>query len=238
MQSLQVLSRTQEVISNNLANINTAGFKKDKLFYHAMQDAVDKQDMRRVNVNQVLNISPGEMEKTGNPFDLAIDGDGFFQVEKNGQLFLTRNGRFHLDSEGYLRDENQGYVHNSGGSAVYIPEFYQSSSENEQNHMEIAKDGTVRLNGEVVDQIGMAKVNDLRTLERRNSSYLAVTGNGEIEPDTESTMTQGYYETGNINPLEEMTGMLTNFRLFESQQRALRTSDELLQKVTNNLGKF
>lgn len=237
MQALQILSRSQEVTANNLANLNTAGFKKDKLFFRSFQEQINGQSMRSVEAQQVLNLEPGEMKKTGNPFDLAIEGDGFFQVQKNGQKFLTRSGRFRLDSEGFLRDENDGYVQGTSGN-IYIPQFEQMNSGNQQMNIEIAKDGAVRVNDELVDQVKLMKVDNLQNLERRTNSYLALKDGASAQRDTESMVNQGYFETGNINPLEQMTDMVTNMRLFESQQRAMTTTDEILQQVSTKLGRF
>jgi flagellar basal-body rod protein FlgF len=236
MRALQMLSRTQEVVANNMANLNTAGFKKDKLFFHAFQNKLHGKEIQDPQADQILNMQAGEFKQTGNPFDFAIEGNGFFQVEQDGQMMLTRSGRFHLDREGYLRDSNNGYVQGSNGR-VYIPQFYEFNTRNEDVNVEVAKDGTIRLNDEAVDKIKLLRVDNLQNLERRTNSYLALT-KGSAEVDTTSTISQGFFETGNINPLEEMTNMVTTMRLFESQQRVMTTSDDLLRKATSSLGKI
>jgi len=237
MRALQVLSRTQETVSNNLANINTAGFKKDKLFFHSFQDQVNGKQTNEIEMNQMINITPGEFKKTGNPFDLAIEGDGFFQVEKDGEMFMTRSGRFHLDNRGFLRDENNAYVMGESG-AVFIPEVLDSNLENEDIVMQIAKDGTVRVNEEKVDKVQLVKVDDLQNLNRQTNSYFSPAEGTQIKNDLESTVNQGFFETGNIDPMEEMGTMMTTMRLFESQQRAMTTMDDVVGQATRNLGNF
>jgi flagellar basal-body rod protein FlgF/flagellar basal-body rod protein FlgG len=237
MRALQMLSRTQEVVANNLANLNTAGFKKDKLFFHALQNKLHGKQINDPQADQILNMQAGEYKQTGNPFDFAIEGEGFFQVEHEGQMMLTRSGRFHLDREGYLRDSNNGFVQGANGR-VYIPQFYEFNSRNEEVNIQVAKDGTIRLNDEAVDKIRMVKVDNLQNLERRTNSYLALTNGASPVADTTSTISQGFFETGNINPLEEMSNMVTTMRLFESQQRVMTTSDDLLRKATSSLGKI
>ena len=233
-----MLSRTQEITANNLANINTPGFKKDKLFYNAFQEQLHGQTLNAPQIEQFLNLEPGTVEPTGNPFDFAIEGDGFFEIEYEGETFLSRNGRFHIDAEGNLKDENGGFVQGVGGP-INIPEFTRSGAqESEQPKMEVAKDGTVRLNDLVVGQIKLVKVDDLQGLERRTNSYLAIRPGTSTQDDTESLISQGYYESGNVNPLQEMISMTTNTRLFESQQRNMRTTDELLSRVTGRLSRF
>jgi len=235
MQALQVLSRTQEVVSNNLANMNTAGFKKDKLFFHALQDQINGQSLQNTQINQMVNISPGEFKQTGNPFDLAIEGQGFFRVEKDGEMFLTRSGRFHLDNQGFLRDEQNAYVMGRDG-AVYIPEILDYNRENESVLMEIAKDGTIRVNDEDVDKIELFGVENLQNLNRQTNSYFKPRDGVQLVNDNTSNLNQGFYETGNIDPMEEMGTMMTTMRLFESQQRAMTTMDDILGQVTRNLG--
>lgn len=238
MRAMQVLSRTQEVVANNLANLNTAGFKKDKLFFHAFQDQVNGQQMRGTETNQMINIAPGEFKQTGNPFDLAIEGNGFFEVEHEGQTFMTRSGRFRLDSQGYLRDENNAYVKGMRG-AIHIPEVIDMDMmENQEKILEIAKDGTIRLNDMALDKIKLVKVENLEDLQRQTNSYFKPTDGTQVLPAINSSMTQGFYETGNIEPLEEMSNMMTSLRLFESQQKAMRSMDDILSNVTQNLGRF
>lgn len=238
MQSLQMFARAQEVAANNLANMNTPGFKKDKLFYEAFHSQLMGKPVMQADHHQTMNMEPGSLEKTGNTFDFAIEGNGFFQVEHNNQLFLTRNGRFGLDAEGYLRDENGALVQGSGG-AIFLPQFYQlAQQENREVIVEVAKDGTIRLNGEIQDKIRLVRVDDVSQLERRTNSYLAP-GNGQrVYSDPNSFVNQGFYETGNVNPLEEMVEMTTNLRLFETQQRVMRTHDEILSRVSTDLGRF
>ncbi|MGM0587727.1 MAG: flagellar hook-basal body protein [Bacteroidota bacterium] len=237
MRALQMLSRTQEVVSNNLANLNTAGFKKDKLFFHSLQNKLNGEQIKDPVAQQTLNMQAGEFKQTGNPFDFAIEGNGFFQVEHQGQMMMTRNGRFHLDSEGYLRDSNDAFVQGANGR-IYIPQFYEYNARNEEVTVEVAKDGTIRLNDEAVDQIKMVRVDNIQNLERQTNSYLSVTNGAEPQVDSQSTVSQGFYETGNINPLEEMTNMVTTMRLFESQQRVMTSTDDLLKKATQSLGRI
>lgn len=238
MRAMQMISRSQEITANNLANINTPGFKRDKLFFEAYSALINDQPVNDPSPYQRLNLEAGSLEPTGNPFDFAISGDGFFQVNYEGQTMLSRNGRFMLDGDGFLRDENGGFVQGGSGD-IYLPQLLDSNLlQNSQIKFEVASDGAVRINDEVVDKIQLYRVESLENLERRTNSYLAVKDGFEAEIDSESRLNQGFYESGNVNPLAEMISMTTDMRLFESQQRHLRTSDELLGRVTNNLSRF
>lgn len=238
MRALQMLSRSQEVTANNLANINTPGFKRDKLFFQAFQAQVEGQNVKDPSPYQRINLEAGGLESTGNDFDFAISGEGFFQVNYEGQDMLSRNGRFMLDSEGFLRDENGGYIQGGSGD-IFLPQLLNSTQlENKTLKFEVAKDGAIRINDEVVDKLRLVKATSSEFLERKTNSYLTIKDGLEPEPDFESMVNQGFFETGNVNPLQEMISMTTDMRLFESQQRQLRTNDELLGRVTNNLSRF
>lgn len=237
MNALQSISRAQEVIANNLANINTAGFRKDRLFFHALDQKMDTGRLKQVQPKQVINLSEGTYEESGNTWDFAIKGNGFFQVEQNGQFLLTRNGRFQVDADGYLMDTNGGYVQGNAGR-IHMPELLQIEDDFEEMVIDVDEDGTIHLNDQILDKIAIVGVNDPNGLERRGSNYFAAMGTGGVFRDPESTINQGFVETGNIDTLQEMTSMMTNLQLFESQQKAMLSTDEILQKVTNNLGRF
>lgn len=238
MQSMQQLSRSQEVTANNLANLNTPGFKGDNLFYHAFKEEMNGGSYYKTQPLQTADLKQGVLKETGNAFDLAVEGNGFFVVENDGQRFLTRNGSFEIDQEGYLKDTNGSYVQGRSGD-IRIPEYYRSISDNEREpSFEVARDGTIRVNDEIQDQIRLVGVENPMTLERRTSSYFAFDSAAQIYEDGQSSISQGYLESGNVNTLSEMTDMMKNLRLFESQQRAMLTTNDILSNVTNQLGKF
>lgn len=238
MKAMQMVSRSQEITANNLANINTPGYKKDALFFEAFQAQMKDQTVRDPLAHQRINIEDGSLEQTGNDFDFGISGPGFFQINKDGENMLSRNGRFHLDGEGFLRDENGGFVQGSGGD-IYLPQLLNLNQLQSLNlKFEVAPDGSIRINDEIVDQIQLVKVEDPTVLERKSGPYLGVKDGYVTEVDSSSTISHGYYESGNVNPLEEMISMTTNMRLFESQQRNIRAIDDNLGRVTNGLSRF
>lgn len=238
MRAMQLFSRAQEVTANNLANLNTPGFKKDKLFFKAYEDAVYDQSVRETESHSRINMEAGNLEATGNVFDFGIQGDGFFQVEHENQRFLTRNGRFHVDSDGFLKDDNGGFVIGQTGKIV-IPEGILLGRPDSQNvSIQVAKNGNITINDIEVGKIQLVGVNDIETLERRSNSYLQPNDPEQMYFDTESSVVQGVYEGGNVNPMEEMLAMTTNMRLFETSQRNMRSTDEVITEVTTRLGKF
>jgi flagellar basal-body rod protein FlgF/flagellar basal-body rod protein FlgG len=237
MNAMRGISRAQEVIANNLANIDTAGFRKDRLFFHALDQKMNGKDIQSVQPKQIVQLDEGTYTDSGNTWDFAINGKGFFQVEHNGQYLLTRNGQFNLDADGYLIDGNGGFVQGNAGR-IHLPELLQFEDEYEEVIIDVSKDGTIHMNDLVLDKVAMVGVADPNGLERRGNSYFAAMGTGGVFRDNESVLNQGFVETGNVNTLEEMTSMMANLQLFESQQKAMKTTDEILQQVTTRLGRF
>lgn len=237
MQALQILMRAQEVTANNLANINTPGFKGDKLFYRAFQEEMNGRQVSSVQPGQTIRMAQGAFEESGNPFDFAIEGQGFFAVEKDGNRFYTRNGRFDLDREGFLVDDNGGRVQGESGP-IQLPGIMQSGRIRSDVEVELDQDGTLRVNGERRDRLTIMQAGDVSRLERRSNAYLQAPEGVEMSVDEDSSVVQGFYESGNVDPLQELVSMTQNMRLFESQQRAMKTTDEMLSQATTRLGRF
>ncbi len=238
LQAMQMLSKAQEVTADNLANINTPGFRGSILFHRVLQEQIDGQTVTRTEAMQQINMEQGILEPTGNPFDLGIEGEGFFVVEQDGDSFLTRDGRFHINSDGYLVNSSGGRVSGQAGP-VHLPEYFQGlDSQTDRMEVEVGSDGTVRVNDEVMDKIRVVEVDDPSNLERRGNSYFALSEEGTLVEENSSTILQGYFEKGNVNPLNEMVDMMRNMQMFEAQQRILRSNDEILGQATNSLGRF
>ena len=238
MRALQMLAQAQEVTANNLANINTPGFKSDRLLFRAYLDRVNGENVSSVETALDINLRQGTLEETGNPFDLAIQGQGFFEVQKDGQYFLKRNGHFKLDAEGFLVDEEGANVMGTGG-AVQLPALMSGNSTQATRDINIAKDGTITVNGEHYGKVNLVQVSEPQKLERRGNSYFSVPEDMPAQAfESTSEIMQGFQEAGNVNPLMELVDMTKNMRLFESQQRVMRTTDDMLAQVTTRLGKF
>lgn len=237
MQAMQVLSKSQEATADNLANINTPGFKGNKMFYRMLKENIDGREVTRSVPMQQINLNQGVLEPTGNEFDLGINGDGFFMVEDDGQSFLTRDGRFHLDQDGFLVNGSGARVMGMSGE-INLSDYFIAQDGGNTPELGIAKDGTIRLDDQPVDKLQIVTVDDPAYLQRKGNAYFTVENELMLNSDNTGTVMQGYYEKGNVEPLTEMVDMMQNMQMFESQQRALKTSDEILSAVTSQLGKF
>ena len=235
MQAMQMLSKSQEVTADNLANINTPGFKGSKVFYRMFQEQVNGKSETKTVPMQQVDMKQGVLEPTGNTFDFGIKGKGFFVVKGEGNTHLSRDGRFSMNPDGYLVNSQGDKVMGQSGS-IHIPEYMKATGQGEEAKLEVASDGTIRLNNEIYDKLNIVKVNDPANLERRGSNYFRAPEEA-LRPDSSSTVMQGYYEKGNVNPLNEMVDMMRTTKMFESQQRAITTSNEMLGQVTKKLGR-
>ena len=241
------------VVSNNLANVNTAGFKKsravfeDLLYQNVRQvGAATSQDTQAPSgmslgtgvrvVATETTYTQGNLSQTGNSLDLAINGRGFFQILlPDGTLAYTRAGDFQLSSQGQLVTAS-GYVVQPG---ISIPQGAQSIS--------IGADGVVSvlLAGQSTPtQVGSLQLADFVNptgLQARGENLLLETAaSGTAQPGTPGQsglglLEQGAIESSNVNVVEEMVAMIETQRAYEMNTKAIQTTDQMLQYLSNNV---
>jgi flagellar basal-body rod protein FlgG len=238
-----------DVISNNLANVSTAGYKRSRavfedLLYQTMRQP-GTQSSQQTQLPSGLQIgtgvrpvaterifTQGNLQQTGNDKDIAIQGQGFFQVQMpDGTTAYTRDGSFQIDSQGQL-------VTSSGFAvqpAIMIPANAQSFS--------VGRDGTVsvKLAGATAEtQVGslqLATFINPAGLEAKGENLFAETGaSGTPNANTPGTngaglLSQGYVETSNVNVVEELVNMIQTQRAYEINSKAITTSDQMLQRL-------
>ncbi len=231
-QAMNRFMRRQEHTANNLANANTIGFKQGRVFTDVLSEHIDHEGSPQ-SVNRMqdwTDISQGELQKTGNPLDVALAGNGLFAVrDGNDNEFYTRAGRFSLDSQGVLRDMN-GYAVQGESGRISVPR-------EAEGQINITNDGTVTVDGEIIDRLRVVQFDTSRDLTPQDGALLS-----SDEPPTrildDPTVRQGFVEGSNVDPVREMTDMIEQARMFETQQRWLRTTDQILGRVSRELGKF
>ncbi|MHC6179391.1 flagellar basal-body rod protein FlgG [Clostridium sp. JNZ X4-2] len=236
----------QDVITNNLANVNTVGFKEDSLAVKPFNDVLlqnyDKISAGK-NVRNVIGsislgsgidsvntgFTQGTIESTGIPTDFAIDGRGFFTVQRpDGNEFYTRDGHFHVDINGMLvddsgndvigRDTQRGSLGpiNAGGGSI-----------TSDNYGNISIDGVQKYKIYTVD------FNNYDTLTKVGDNLY--TGANPVESN--AVVRQNSLEKSNVNIVNEMSDLLTTMRSFETDQKAVQSIDETLDKLINEVGK-
>ena len=238
-----------DVIANNVANVNTVGYKSTRLdFKDALYTAGLVPGLpRSVDENQqkghgvlVMHIGrefrPGNLERTENPLDLAIEGkDAFFSVrDQNGNVLYTRKGNFSLSAEAdatYLVTSEGFYVLDVDGNRIPIPFG--------ANSLEADVDGTLRflIGTEEIGraQLGIFKFRNVYGLEASgDGNYAATPAAGERRVADDFVVRQGMLEGSNVHLGEEMTRLIRTQRAFQLASRALTTADEM-EGIANNM---
>ncbi|WP_028317385.1 flagellar basal-body rod protein FlgG [Desulfobulbus elongatus] len=244
-------SLNMDVIANNLANVSTSGFKKSRadfqdLLYQIMKvpgspTSADTTSPTGIQVG--LGVKPGAVTKiftegdivqTGNTFDVAIEGAGFFQVGlPDGNTAYTRAGSLKLDGTGRITTSD-GYPIQP---EITIPEDAQNVTISETGVVSaIIGDSTLATElgnidlADFVNEAGLISIgkNLFRETEASGVALIGVPGTNGI-----GTLLQGYVENSNVNLVEELTQMITAQRAFEINSKVITTSDEMMQTVTN-----
>lgn len=228
--SMVAMTQHQERIANNLANANTTGYQRDRVFMEALNERIDNEGAPRSDrvPNQWADQTPGSLENTGNPLDLAIDGEGYFAVlDENGNERFTRAGDFTVDANQTLRTASGHAVQGIGGP-IQVPDG--------EGAVEVTNDGRLSRDGNEFGQLRVVGFEDPSQLERLDGSTFAAE-DVPVELNDPSVV-QGHLEGSNVDPIAEMNEMINHHRRFEMQQRMMRTNDELLGRVTRELGQF
>ena len=233
--------KRMQVISNNLANINTSGFKKDKGHFQII-DSPDsiKEDLEKKSISKEegqpplwlqfetkTDFSAGTLKHTGNPLDLALEGDGFFCIKTEQGTQYTRNGNFSLDQDGMLVTMDGLHVLGEGGP-INI----------DGNTFTVDAKGNVSVDGNLVDTIKIVGFQKQDALKKAGNSLFAIADNNTVESKVENTgMSQGFIELSNVNAIRMITEMIEVLRGYESYQKAIKTADEANAKSINDVGR-
>jgi flagellar basal-body rod protein FlgF len=230
--SMAAMGHQQERTANNLANANTIGYKRDRMFTEVLNEHLDNEGAPQSQqlISQWAALDQGSMEATGNPLDLAISGEGFFVLldDATGTERYTRAGRFTVDEEGTLRDP-LGFTVDGTVGPIQIPRNAST--------IEISRTGEIRSAGELIGQLRIVGFEQPLQLRRLEGAAFAAAGMEPVDLDNPAVL-QGYVENSNVDAIGEMTEMITHFRIYEAHQKLLQAHDQVLGQVTQNLGKF
>ncbi len=218
--------KRMEIIANNLANIDTVGYKRDITFTKVLRDN------QHVTIKKKTEFDQGDLVNTDNPLDVAINGDAFFVVTDGENTYFTKNGKFHLATDGYLVDSDGMKVLGKGGEIFISNDIFKKEKE-----IKINQRGEITLGKEAIDQLFIAKVGNKDSLIKvGGSKFKLQNGFYDAADENEYTVMQGYLEESNVNPIMEMENMITMSKNFESIQKVIQNYDEVLGKA-NEIGK-
>lgn len=225
-----------DVTANNLANVNTAGYKKDvavnKEFAQMLLDRINDGPVERVGslgtgvgVDEVaVRHTQGMARTTGNPLDLAIEGNSFFTVQTPAGIRYTRDGAFSRNSRGELTTADGYPVLGQNGRLVISG-----------GKMTVSEDGMVSVDGNQVGQLRLAEFTNQKNLVKEGADLYRDNGAGQTAAT--GLVRQGTLEMSNVNAVGEMVNLITGYRAYEINAKAVQAHDQLLDKAVNEVGK-
>lgn len=221
-----------EVIANNMANVDTAGFKQDVAMFQArFAEAIQKGQAAPgdgsindigggVKINNVkTDFAPGEMKRTGNDLDVAIGGQGFFHIRgDDGKSYLSRAGAFELDAQGRLVTQNgQRPVLDQQDSEIVL---------SRNAPVDISADGFIRQSGTLY-ALGMSRPESLDAMVKVGNNLWQPSGDIQPLALSERNVRQGYLEVSGANPVQSMMAMIETTRAFEANSRMIQNQDSM-----------
>jgi flagellar basal-body rod protein FlgF len=229
------LWRQMDVVANNMANTNTAGFKGEAMMFR--EYLADTRSSTRAiggklsyvqDVGVLRDTHEGPMTKTDNPLDVAIHGDGYFQIETQAGMRFTRAGHFRLDEGGMLVN-SQGFavMSDSDNPLIFAPN---------ETRIEISGDGTVSTENGQVGKLKVVKFANDQELRKAGDGLYETTLSPEVV--TRPEMVQGMIEDSNVQPVIEMTRMTQILREYEGVQKMIEAENDRQLKAIQTLAKI
>lgn len=229
------LQRQLDIVANNIANADTTGFKAEEpLFRTEPKEPARTADGPKpikfvIDAGLSRDFSQGPLRTTNAPFDLAIDGAGFFRIQTPAGERYTRDGHFRLDETGRIVTQAGQPLLDAGGAEVTI--------DPKKGPLEIARDGSMSQGIEQVGRLGVVAFDSLSTLEKVGDNQFRNTSNQQPQPAPGSLIRQGMLEASNVNPILQVTDMIQVTRAYESLARMMDSTQELSRRSVERLGR-
>lgn len=235
------LQTSQTVITNNMANVNTTGFKAEKVIYKTFDDVLVQNNDNHVNgkgTNQQLgilnpgvkvdeiktNYEQGNIIETGNKTDFSINGKGFFTVrDEEGNIFYTRNGAFNVNQQGYLVTSSGAQVLNSNNEPIYIG----------ASNITVDNNNNLILSSGVVHRFNIVDFDNYDSLEKVGENLY--TGQG-ARATNEYKVQNMAKESSNVDIIQSTADLMANLRAFEANQKVVQVMDSILGKMASEIG--
>ena len=204
------------ILSNHIANANTAGFKADVLSFD-----------HKLKANLNVDFTQGDVNTSGNKLDVALTDEGFFKIQTQNGIRYTRNGRFSINSNGKLVTDNGNFVLGKKGEITI-----------NGTDVFINGDGDIHVDGTKIDKLKIVTFKSLQNLQKEGSSLFVNKGQSgnEIAPENISVQ-QGALEMSNVSTVVEMVKMIEAVRKYESFQKMIHSFDEIDSKAANEIGR-
>ncbi len=237
----------QDAIAGNLANVNTAGFKQDVPTFKALHEMALSRfpgglGGRGAPIGSigtgvefdrnVMDTSPGSLQRSENPLDLALSGDGYFSVMTSRGERYTRDGQFHMEPEGKGPDgKPTGFLSDGTGNKVLgLKGPIQATG---AGKVEIDAKGNVAINGKIADRLKIVTA-PAASMQKEGGNVLSM----QTAPaPSKATVKSGFVEQSNVNVISEMVRMITVQRAYEAAQKAITSQDDSLNKAVNEIAR-
>ena len=221
------LMREMEIIAHNMANAATTGFRQQGIVFSEYIEAIGQGDSLSMAAARVksTSMSQGILTQTGNPLDLAIEGNGFFQLETQNGIRLTRAGAFNVNSVGDIVTAEGHRVLDIGGAPINVPPG--------EADVTVAADGTVSLGEQLLGQLGVVEPEAGADL-KREAGVLFQT-DAALIPAANGLVLQGHLEGSNVDAISQLTRLIEVQRAYEMGQKLLDMGDERSKSALQTL---
>ncbi len=217
----------QEITANNVANLNSPGFKREVANLQELYSSLPGKQLPVLGLEAKTDFSPGSLQRTGDPLNLAIEGRGFFTVETAQGVRYTRKGDFSLNAEGLLVTQEGDPLLGENGPIVV-----------DGTGVTIDSQGKVFVDGRLVDRLLISDFDLPYPLRREGRGLFSPLGERRAKRVENPRILQGYLEASNVAPAKEMIELISLLRLYEANGKAILLQDQTLSRAVNDLGKI
>lgn len=227
--------RSMDVIANNLANVSTPGFKRETAKFEEYVAKVDPSEgqtgtqyvsfVKDAGISR--DISQGNIERTGAPFDFAINGDGYFVVQTPGGARYTRDGHFTLDAAGQVVNSSGYALQGDGGAITITPD---------DGDIQVGADGVISGKTGQIGKLRVVEFADNRTLTKQGANLYST----DQAPVTaaKATIGQGMLESSNVQPVLEISHMIEVMRAYQATASLSQSKEDLTRQAISKLGQM
>ena len=226
---MQAQANALDVLANNLANVNTPGFKEEQTFFTLLQESVHEAENQNplnaainnpVTVQSTFSNEKGSTVNTYRDLDIAIEGDGFLVIQAPQGIRYTRNGNLHMNSLGILTTSEGFPVLSSENKPINLG----------PGKVQIGERGDIKLDETDVDRLKLVRFENLSYLEKEGSSLFNSRKGQDIELESDAKVRAGFLEQSNVNPVQAVVRMVSILRNFEAIQKSMNL-------ITNDMNK-
>lgn len=229
-----------DVIANNVANVNTAGYRADRAAFSQFlagaqrdPDAVSQLGQPGARVDHFVHVdavahdyTDGALKLTGNPLDMALSGDGFFAIQTPQGERLTRSGSFVMGDGGVLTTADGHPVLGTDDKPIHLPS---------DRNIHVEGDGTLKMDALVLGKLKLVRAEDPAQLEKESATWFKAAPNAQLA-NADVTVTQGHIEASNVNAVAGLNDMIAVSRSFDALQKVIESFQKIDERTARDLG--